>query len=337
MVTMKDVAEHAGVSIATVSFVVNDTKPVTPATRARIEAAMVELGYRRNAVARALASRRTRILALVYPVFERPLNTSSVEFFTSAAAAASARGYHLVIWPVSNDGRELGELLGQRLVDGVLLMEVQLDDSRVQVLERSGTPFALIGRTREPDRYRYVDIDFEATVAGAVDHLAALGHQHLTLVLGSGVDHGDRDYGPFARTRAAFDALLPERTLTGRTIEVNQTEDATALADRIVASHPAATGILVLNDHTALRLVAGLRRTGRKVPGDISVMGLLAAAESGMVCDPPLTLMRAPGPELGRLGADALIRDLEKDEPLPPRLVPCAFEPGQSTAPRRSS
>ena len=65
MPTMRDVADHAGVSIATVSFVVNNTKPVTAATRSRIEASMRELGYRPNAVARALASRRTRILALV--------------------------------------------------------------------------------------------------------------------------------------------------------------------------------------------------------------------------------------------------------------------------------
>ncbi|UFU07800.1 LacI family DNA-binding transcriptional regulator [Ruania halotolerans] len=333
MVTMKDVAEHAGVSIATVSFVVNDTKPVTAATRARIEAAMSELGFRRNAVARALASRRTRIVALVYPVLEHPLSTSSVEFFTSAAAAASARGYHLVIWPVSNDGRELGELLGQGLVDGVLLMEVQLEDPRIDVLERAGTPFALIGRTRDYGKYPHVDIDFEATVQAAVDHLTALGHRSLTLVIGNRGEPSYRGYGPFARSREAFDTIVAERGLDGRTIDVGQSDEVTALADRVIAAHPEATGILVLNDHTALRLMAGFRRIGRQVPREVSVMGLLAAVESGAVSDPPLTLMRAPGPELGRLGAEALIRNLENEEPLPPRLVPGSFEPGGSTAP----
>ena len=68
--TMQDVAERAGVSIATVSFVVNNTKPVTPETRVRIEQAMADLGFRRNVVARALASRRTRIIALVYPALD---------------------------------------------------------------------------------------------------------------------------------------------------------------------------------------------------------------------------------------------------------------------------
>lgn len=336
MVTMQDVADRAGVSIATVSFVVNDTKRVTPTTRARIEAAMVELGFRRNAVARALASRRSRILALVYPVLDRSLSSASIEFFTSAAAAASARDYHLVIWPVSNDGRELAKLLGQGLVDGVLLMEVQLDDERVQVLEQANTPFALIGRTADADRYDYVDIDFETTVRDAVSHLTARGHRRLTLVIGSRGETGHRTYGPMVRTREAFERRVDDLGLDGFSIEVAEAEEATILATRVLAGHPNATGILVLNDHTALRLVAGLRRSGWQVPEDISVIGLSAASQSGAICDPPLTLMRAPGAELGRLGADSLIRTLEGEQALPPALVPCELELGGSTAPARN-
>ncbi len=336
MVTMKDVADHAGVSIATVSFVVNGTKPVTPATRERIESSMAELGYRRNAVARALASRRTRILALAYPVLERPLSTASVEFFTSAAAAASVRGYHLVIWPVSNDGRELAELVGQRLVDGVLLMEVQLDDPRVAVLESSGTPFALIGRTRDITGICHVDIDFEATLHQAIDHLTGLGHRRLALVLGGKGERGYRTYGPFVRTAAAFEQARIERDIDGRTVEVTWSDDPESLARQVFGEEDAGgpTAALVLNDHTALRLVTGARRTGRRVPGDVSILGLSAAPETGTLSDPPLTLMRTPGPELGHLGAEALIRMLEAEDPLPPRLVPCTFEPGQSTGPR---
>ncbi len=113
MVTMRDVAKRAGVSIATVSFVLNDTKPVTPATRQRIEQAMTELGFRRNVVARALASRRTRIIAMAYPALDHRFGFSAAEFFTSAADAARKQDYHLVLWPVGNDGGELTELVGQ--------------------------------------------------------------------------------------------------------------------------------------------------------------------------------------------------------------------------------
>ena len=106
--TMREVAEAAGVSIATVSFVVNNSKPVAPETRERIERVMAELGFRRNIVARALASRRTQIIALVYPVLEHRLAGSVTEFITSAARAASAADHHLVVWPVEQRRQRAG-------------------------------------------------------------------------------------------------------------------------------------------------------------------------------------------------------------------------------------
>src|ERR1700704_5361212 len=162
---MRDVAERAGVSTATVSFVVNGTKRVAPDTHARILAAMEELGFRRNILARALASRRTRIIALLSPVLEHHLGRTGMSIVTSAAKAASDRGYRLVLWPVSNDGREMSELLTDGLLDGVLLMEVQMDDPRVEKLTEPGGTFALIGRTRDPSDLAYVDIDFDRTVS----------------------------------------------------------------------------------------------------------------------------------------------------------------------------
>jgi DNA-binding LacI/PurR family transcriptional regulator len=94
---MRDVARLADVSIATVSFVINDTKPVAPATRARVEEAMLQLGYRRNALGRALASKRTRIIALLYPALQRRLSETAVKFFTSATQTAKDLGYNLVL------------------------------------------------------------------------------------------------------------------------------------------------------------------------------------------------------------------------------------------------
>ena len=194
--TMREVAEAAGVSIATVSFVVNNSKRVAPETRSRIERVMTELGFRRNIVARALASRRTQIIALVYPVLEHRLSGSITEFITSAARAASAAEYHLVVWPVGNDGSELAALVGQKLVDGVLLMEVQLDDARVAALLELDIPFALIGRTRDVTGLHYVDIDFDASVQMAMDHLATLGHHQIVLVNGSQGGESFASYGP---------------------------------------------------------------------------------------------------------------------------------------------
>lgn len=336
MVTMRDVAQRAGVSIATVSFVLNDTKPVTPATRAKIELAMRELGFRRNMVARALASRRTHIIAMAYPALDHRFGLSAAEFFTSAADAARKQDYHLVLWPVSNDGAELTELVGQGLVDGVVLMEVQLDDPRVGILQSTGTPFALIGRTAVLDGLPHVDIDFETTAEEAIRYLCGLGHQRLVMVAGDLKDPRYRNYGPYVRIEAAYRRVAAEY---GVQIVILDCADTTRAgqqaAARVMREHPDTTAVLVVNEFAALGVVSGLKRTGYDIPGDISVLALLMAVDTARLADPELTMMRTPGPELGQLGTAALIRQLEGTEPLPPQLVPAELHVGDTTAPPR--
>jgi DNA-binding LacI/PurR family transcriptional regulator len=337
MVTMRDVAQRAGVSIATVSFLLNDTKPVTAATRAKIEQAMTELGYRRNVVARALASRRTHIIAMAYPALEHRFGMSTAEFFTSAAEAARKEDYHLVLWPVGNDGVELGELLGQGLVDGVVLMEVQLDDPRVGILRQSETPFAMIGRTSELEGLSHVDIDFDTTVEEAVGHLYGLGHRKLTLVSGDLDDPRFHAYGPWVRTEDAYRRVAAEYGLEIVVLECSDTtQSGHQAAERLVCEHPETTAILVLNEYAALGVVSGLNRMGRVVPDEFSVLPLLMVPETAALTDPVLTIMRTPGPELGQLGTEALLRQLEGADPLPPQLVPAKLLHGATTAPPRT-
>jgi DNA-binding LacI/PurR family transcriptional regulator len=337
MVTMKDVAQRAGVSIATVSFLLNDTKPVTAATRARIEQAMLELGYRRNMVARALASRRTHIVAMAYPALEHRFGMSTSEFFTSAAEAARKEDYHLVLWPVGNDGVELQELLGQGLVDGVVLMEVQLDDPRVDVLRKTATPFALIGRTTELDGLSHVDIDFDATVEDAVRHLYSFGHRQLALISGDLDDPRFHAYGPWVRTEAAYRRVAAAYGLDVVVLPCSDTTEAGKAATQLLLSeHPETTAVLVLNEYAALGVVSGLKRAGHDVPGDISLLALLMVPETAAMTDPELTMMRTPGPELGQLGTEALLRQLEGDDPLPPQLVAAKLSLGATVAAPRA-
>jgi DNA-binding LacI/PurR family transcriptional regulator len=336
MVTMRDVAKHAGVSIATVSFVLNDTKPVTPATRERIEHAMAELGFRRNVVARALASRRTRIIAMAYPALDHRFGFSAAEFFTSAADAARKQDYHLVLWPVGNDGHELTELVGQGLVDGVVLMEVQLDDPRVGVLQQTRTPFALIGRTTALEGLAHVDIDFDTTVEQAVGHLRDLGHRRLVLLSGDLTDPRFHNYGPYVRSEAAYRRVIREHGLETVVLQcADTTRSGQEAAALLVRDHPETTGVLVMNEYAALGVVSGFNKLGHTVPTDISVLPLLMAPETAALSDPELSIMRTPGPELGQLGTEALIRQLEGADPLPPQLIPADLQLGGSTAPPR--
>ncbi len=294
---------------------------------------MAELGFRRNMVARALASRRTHIIAMAYPALDHRFGFSASEFLTSAAEAARKQDYHLVLWPVGNDGSELTELVGQGLVDGVVLMEVQLDDPRVGVLQETGTPFALIGRTTALEGLTHVDIDFETTIEEAVGHLYGLGHRRLVLVSGDLADPRFHNYGPYVRSEAAYRRVAAEY---GFEAVVQQCADSTRAGQEAAAvllrDHPGTTAVLVMNEYAALGVMSGLSRLGQSVPADISVLALLMTPDTAALSEPELTLMRTPGPELGQLGTDALIRQLEGAPPLPPpHLIPAKLQPGGST------
>ena len=334
MATMRDVADRAGVSIATVSFVLNGTKPVTAATRRRIEDAMAELGFRRNVVARALASRRTRILALAYPALEHQLITSVAEFITSAAREASAEGYHLVVWPVSNDGVELSELVLGGLVDGVLLMEVQLDDPRVGLLRAQDMPFAMIGRTEDPTGLDYVDIDFDGTIDVAVDHLWELGHRRLALVSGRQDTPSFLGYGPYVRLEQSFRRAAAERGFEPILLSASRSAaSGRQAAVELTETAPEVTGVLVVTETAAMGLLTGLHRLGRNVPREVSVISVTSSLEMAQISDPPLAVVTAAGIELGRLGVQALIRRLEGRDPLAPQLRVGLFDRGESTGP----
>jgi DNA-binding LacI/PurR family transcriptional regulator len=274
---------------------------------------------------------------MAYPALEHRFGMSTSEFFTGAAEGARKQAYHLVLWPVGNDGVELRELLGQGLVDGVVLMEVQLDDPRVDVLQQTGTPFALIGRTAELDGLSHVDIDFDTTVHDAVEHLYQLGHRELALVSGDLADPRFDGYGPWVRSEAAYRRIAAEYGLRVVVMPCGDTTLAgQETAERLTVEHPETTAILVLNEYAALGVVSGLKRLGHAVPEEFSVLALFMVPENAALVDPVLTFLRTPGPELGQLGAHALIRRLENADPLPPHLLPAKLHPGASVAtPRR--
>ncbi|TDD12615.1 LacI family DNA-binding transcriptional regulator [Nonomuraea diastatica] len=337
MVTMRDVAERANVSIATVSFVINGTKRVAPQTRARIEAAIEELDYRRNVVARALASSRTRILALLHPDLEARPNATVIQFVMSAAHGARERGYDLVLWPV-NDDEQMSHLLAGGLVDGALLMEVRICDSRVDRLVESRVPFALIGRT-ENDDLPYVDIDFATTIDQAVGHLRSFGHERIALVTQRTKAAPGDEPGRIMRAEAAYlDATAALRRRVRRPPAVIAVEGTSAggreAARTLHDDFPDATAVVLVNEGASAGLVKGSRALGRSIPDDLSIISASTTRELGEMIEPSLTVMAAPAPQLGRLAADALIDQLEGVQDTPPHLlIPCTLVPGQSVGP----
>ena len=334
MVTMQQVADRAKVSISTVSFVVNDTKPVTPETRERVLEAIDALGYRRNTMARALASRRSHVLALIYPLLEQRNHHA---FVSAAATAAREHGYSLVLWPLHSDevSTEITALIQAGSADGVLLMEVQLEDERVTRLREAEAPFVLIGRTRELGGIDYVDIDFERTTELAIDELARLGHRDFSLVIEDLSETPLAGYAPPLRTEEKFRAVIAERGFTGAVFRVpHRAREVSELTDTLLREAPATTAIIAMHDEASLALVSTLPHRGLEIPRDMSIVALATSTSITDLMDPALANYEAPGWELGRAAAEALIARLEgRDGPSVQTLIPCSRREGQTVGP----
>jgi len=326
MVTMQDVARRAGVAPSTVSATLTGARPVSTATRARVEAAMDQLGYRPNALARGLASRRSRVLALTYPVADAGLSRTSAEFVLSAAAVAQERGYQLVLWPFAVDDADgVRDVARQGLADGVLVMEVHTGDARVAALRGAGVPVALIGRTAEdadPD-LPTVDVDFAATVADAVAHLTRLGHRRIAFV-----NHAERrlaeGHGPTLRASAAWTAEMLARGLDPVQVYAEESvAGGRAAVARLLDGHPAPTAVVTMNEEATFGVVAELAARRVAVPAELSVLAVVSSPAVAGQTVPPLTTLHAPGAQLGRAGVDALLALLGTGEVPAPVLEPC--------------
>lgn len=331
---MQEVADRAKVSISTVSFVINSTKPVTPETRERVLRAIDELGYRRNTAARTLASRRSRILALIYPLLDHRHHHAFIE---AAATAAKEHGYNLVLWPLHSDdvSTEIASLIQAGFADGVLLMEVQLDDERVSRLQEAGAPFALIGRTRELDGIDYVDIDFERSTEAAIDQLAGLGHRDFSLIIEDLSGTSLAGYAPPVRTEQAFRDAIAKCGFAGTVFRIpHEPHTVSAIAETVLREAPRTTAIISMHDEASLVLVHSLPRHGLRIPDDVSIVAIAASTLTTDLMDPPLTTYEGLGHELGRTATEALISRLGgRTDPLVQVLVPCALHEGGTVGP----
>ncbi len=334
---MVDVARRANVALSTVSYALNGTRPISEETRQRIFAAMEELGYRPHALARGLASKRSRILALLFSAPERGLGITELEFVMGATDAAKENGYHLILWSSEmRDPGELRQLTQLGLADGVIVMEVLLHDERVRLLHELGFPFSLIGRSEDATGVGYVDIDFEQTVYETVDYLAGLGHTQIAFVNHSQAEF-DAGYGPAVRAQTSFDQALQKAGLSGLSRLCYATPQAGYEAfNELLAECPDLTALVVMNDRTMPGMMQAIADRGWRIPDDFSLVSIVSSGRAAEMMMPPLTTMEPPSAELGRLGVELLIQRLETQDQDPPQvLLPCQLVVRGSAGPRR--
>ena len=178
-ITIAEVAQTAGVSVSTVSRILNDKPDVAEKTRQRVLQVIEELGYTPHIQAQRLAAGKSRTIALLYPVDYIEFTRQEMGFISGVGKAFGEADFflNLITTPVTE--RSLTNLYRSGQADGVILMEIDMHDWRVATLRERNYPFVMIGRSADNTGLQFVDLDQENVVITAFDHLVGLGHQQI--------------------------------------------------------------------------------------------------------------------------------------------------------------
>jgi DNA-binding LacI/PurR family transcriptional regulator len=274
-ITIKDVAAYAGVSVTTVSYVINNNPLTKPATRQRVRQAIHELGYHPNTTARNLKTNETRLIGYGWHVAEDPIRRNPLLdlFLYELAQCAEAQGYHILTFTQSNQEgtKPYEELINTNRVDGFVLSDVMYGDVRIQYLVDRQIPFVTYGKANGDENIPYVDVDGKRGMQLAVEHLIARGHERIGLISWpEGFRIGD------LRTQGYYEAMgianLPVRDhwTAHCPNTMQQAYDATK---RILSHKPKPTAIVCANDVMAFGAKRYIESIGLEIGTDISLTG----------------------------------------------------------------
>ena len=310
MSSIRDVARAAGVSTATVSHVVNNTRFVSEEVRARVLAAVERCGYYPNAHARSLASGRSHTLGLVISDIANPFFPELVK---SIEDAAFEHGYDVVLSNTNYDpertSRYVRRLIGRK-VAGVALMTSELDPALIAEMARREVSVVFLDLGRPGPHMSNICVDYEAGIEEAIRHLVELGHRRIAFV--GGPEHLRSAAKRLEAFRGAVTRLLPgepPRIFRGD-LKLDGGREA---ARAMLAASGLPTAVVTANDLTALGLMGELRAAGLEIPRDVSVVGFDDIAFASLV-EPRLTTVCLPREELGRNAVEALLATISHPE-----------------------
>ena len=287
-VTIRDIAERAGVSKGAVSYALNGRPGVSDTTRERILAIARELGWYPNRAARALSAARADACGLV---LARPARTIALEpffmeFIAGVESELATRSIALTIQLVRDVDEEIAvyqRWWGEHRVDGVLMVDLRIDDPRVDELVRLGLPAVIVGGPLENAALPAVFHDEGSVVVEAVQYLAALGHKRIAQVTGVA------EFVHTVQRRAAFARAMADLGLRADILETDYSAESGARATRKLLSLPdPPTAIVYDSDLLAVTGLGVVQQMGFSVPDDVSIVGWDDSLISQVV-HPPLT------------------------------------------------
>lgn len=309
-VTIYDVAKRAKVSMATVSRVINGNTNVKPSTRKKVLDAIEELGFRPNAVARGLASRKTTSVGVIIPDIS---NLFFAELARGIEDIATMFKYHIIL--SSSDQNKTKELdlfekMLEKQVDGVIFMGGTIGNDHVNAFKRSNVPVVLAATLDDTGEIPSVNIDYYVAIRDVVDQLVEQGHKKIAFV---------------ASTRSSSDILKKHGYIDGlkkHEIEFDENyifegkdeyEVGIAAIEEFIKRGIKPTAIIASSDEMALGVIHGAQDNGIHIPNDISVVGFDNTKLATMV-RPTLTTVFQPMYDIGAVSMRLLTKLLKKEE-----------------------
>ncbi|MEK5252586.1 LacI family DNA-binding transcriptional regulator [Paenibacillus sp. FSL F4-0125] len=324
MVTIKDIAKAASVSVTTVSRALNGYDDVNEGTRLKIRTIADQLGYSPNMAARSLISKKTKTLGLLLSNVTRDSSKDNIAFEVLCGIndRSGELDYDLVLFsttPQKQRVKSYKTLCQERGVDGVIIMGIRLDDPYLKEIVSSDIPCVLIDITLEGPNVGYVTSDNTKGALHAVTHLLESGHRHIAMINGhtqadvallrlEGYRLALENYDiPFDKS-LVFNGLFSE-------------QGGKEAAQQMMSSHPEVTAIFCASDLMALGAMQGVKGAGKLVPGDISIIGY-DNIDLTAYCTPALTTVNQHKYELGTNAAQILIDLLEKQQAIHHVMLP---------------
>jgi LacI family transcriptional regulator len=309
--TIRDVADRAGVSTATVSRVLAGIGHPKPDTAAAVMRAVEELGYRPSGVARSLRMKRTRTLGLIITDIQNPFFPELVQ---AADSAARGLNYSIILGSAAYDERRAMhylDLMVDRRVDGLIIASSQISEQSWQWLIGSPVPVVVVNAEPSGLPVPVITSDNTGGTRMAVEHLVSLGHRRLAYIRGHEGFTADLPRIEGFR-RACADAGIA----AADTVEIRgdgQFEGGERAMAEILAGGCEVTGVVCHNDVTAIGAMRAIRASGRRVPLHVSVVGCDDIAAASWVV-PALTTVAQQKAEMGRMAVERLAAALDDPE-----------------------
>lgn len=329
--TIKDIASECGVSLSTVSLVLNNSKRISEATRAKVLQAVKKHNYQPNHQAQALVSRASRVISVTIPDLQHVFaDIYFGEIVSGLYDEASEHGYKLLL-DIARDhfveNREYLRLLETRRVDGMLFIGASVDDAYLYEFEGAPHPFLLVNHFFPGRQLNYIMADYTEAAYLAADHLLNLGHRRIGLIVGTNTHTG-------LHFRDAFIARLREAGIdepSSPWVASEWDEPGGFLgAEELFTKNPGLTAIMAANDRIAMGAMRRVRTLRKTIPDEISILGMDNIPASAYTT-PGLTSISLDLYRVGRTACARLLEIVRGERTTCEEVTPVRFIEREST------